>query len=469
MSPRIEPLEARIAPASLIDPRTVTFTDADGDDVKIVFSRNVFLGTDTAMLAKANEVFKFSAGDVAHDTTTHQQLQLIDLTRLSPLVRAGVGMTITATAKDGGNGFADIGAIKAAGVSLSTIAIDGDVGQIDAGGSGLKFGIKSLVVNSLGVRGIATQIPVPVPTAENPAPDLVSTITGELTSLKVLGDIKDARLRVVDGRDTGGNITTAAKLGIVTIGGSLIGGIAAEVASDDTGVIECDRGIGAIKIGSLPTDGIVGGGGSNSGRITSGGAIASLTITGSIAGGAGASSGFVSSFGNLGAVNIGNDLAGGAGEDSGFLRGFGAISSLTIGDDILAGTGAGSGSVRTLGAITKLLVKGDIDARIANAGPDSASLFSNGLPLATVNGSIFGGAGAGSGVIASGRDVGAVTLATLTTPTFITGITLLGSVNGGAGDGSGAILADGSVKLAKIKGSLIGDQGRESGVLRLAG
>jgi len=461
---RVEPLEARIAPANLIDGHTIAYTDLDGDEVTIVFSKDVFTGTEAAQLTKANEVFKFDTGDVAHEIATLQQLRLIDFTKFSTIpgggsIANGVHMTITAVQKDGGNGLADVGFIKAAGVSLGKIVIDGDLGKITAGGSALRVGVVSLTVDSIGKRGTTTQIPVPAPTAENPAPDIVSVVTGELTALKVLTDVQDARFRVVTGSAT----TSPAKLGSVTIGGSIIGRAAAEVASDETGVIETDRNIGPIKIG-----GLTGGGGTNSGRITAGGGISSIRITGSIVGGAGGNSGIIAATGNVGAVTIGGDIVGGAGDGSGGLRTFGSYTSLTIGDDLVAGTGIGSGFVSALGVITKLTVKGDIDGTTgtaSNSGANSAKIYANGLPLAVINGDVRGGFGPGSGVIESGRAIGLTTVSA-TAPIKTTGLTIFGDVTGGVGDGSGSVLANGAIKLVTIKGDLAGGAGKQSGVLR---
>src|SRR5438309_525212 len=44
----IEPLEARIAPATLLNPTTVTYQDADGDDVTVKFSKPVLVAGDFA-------------------------------------------------------------------------------------------------------------------------------------------------------------------------------------------------------------------------------------------------------------------------------------------------------------------------------------------------------------------------------------------------------------------------------------
>ena len=129
--PMIEILEQRIAPAAVLDARTLLFTDTDGDAVTVTFSKDVFLGTLAQRDATANLVFKFDVGTVANETAAEQQLQLIDFTKFSSSVltgsvASGASMTITATAGVGGDGFVDVGAIKGTGISLGKITIDGD-------------------------------------------------------------------------------------------------------------------------------------------------------------------------------------------------------------------------------------------------------------------------------------------------------------------------------------------------------
>jgi hypothetical protein len=461
MDPRLfsfaEPLEARIAPASLLNPKTLVFTDVDGDQVRIVFSRPVFTGTAEANLALANLVFQFNAGDVGQGAAEPQQLQLIDFTKF-PVIAGkgssvnGVSFTISSTAADGGDGLVDIGAVRATGVALGKVVIDGDLGQIDAGVSNLKVAIKSLAVNSLGVRGTATQIQVETPTADNPAPDLVSTITGELTNLRVLTDVKDARVRVVDGKNVAGQVTTLANLKNVVIGGSLIGRAAVEAASDDTGVIESERGIGSVKIGTTAAQGIVGGGGLNSGRVAAGSTLGKLVVSGDIAGGGGANSGLISSVGDVKSLMVGGSMVGGDGDESGRIRIFGNMDVLAIQGGIIAGEGDGSAVVSALGAIRKITLSGDIDARTEDAGLGSAGIFANGLPAVHIGGGIFGGSGAVAGFIESGRDVGKAVIAE--------------SIVGGSGDGGAALVAQGMVKSLMVQGDLLGADGRNSGVVR---
>lgn len=460
----IEGLEGRIAPASLIDVKTLLFQDFDGDMVTVKFSKSVFQDTGPVGQAKANEVFKFATGSVTQDTTAAQQLQLIDFTKFQTLFGAGsnaigVSMSITAVqtidanGAPQGNGLVDVGAILATGISLGAITIDGDLGQIHAGGNAFKTGLASLTVASLGGQGTGTQIPVPAPTPTNPAPDLDSVITGALGSLKVLGDVEHASVNVFHGRNQAGQLTPLGNIGPVTIGGSLIGRDAIEAASDRTGLIYADGSIGAVKIGTDLSDGIRGGGGGVSGHVSASGTIASLTVSGSILGGAGSNSGAVFSGGNMGAVKIGGDLQGAGGLSSGVIRSLGNMGAVTIGDDIIAGTGEGSASILSSGTTGAVLVKGDIDGNPAiAAGVSSARIFSVGkMASLTLNGSLLGGSTDNTGVVESATGLGAVKV--------------LGHIEGGTGDGSGAIVSAGKIGSLTIDGHLTGGGGIHSGAV----
>ena len=450
----IEGLEGRIAPASLIDLRTVLYQDFDGDMVTVKFSKNIFQDTNAIGQSKANEVFKFATGSVSQDTTALQQLQLIDFTKFDSLfgtgsIANGVSITISAVQAGGGNGLADVGAIKALNVSLGAVTIDGDLGQIDAGRAAFKTGVASLTVASLGTRGIATQIPVPVPTTQLPAPDLVSNITGALGSLKVLGDVKDAAVLVVHARNQFNQLTTLGNIGPVTIGGSLIGRTAVEAASDRTGLISADGSMGAVKIGTDLADGIFGGGGAISGHVSAQGAMLSLSVSGSITGGGGRDSG--AAFGlSIGTVKVGGDIQGGAGFGSGLIRSLGKLGAVTLGDDLIAGTGENSGTIGSAETIGAILIKGDIDATTASAGVNSARIFSGGkIASLTLNGSLLGGSADGSGFIESATDIGAVKV--------------LGNITGGTADSSGTIAANGRLASLTLGGHLTGGTGQHSG------
>ena len=274
--PSIEPLEARIAPASAF----VTYIDADGDLVKITATGSGAPGPDLG------------------DLTRHGNGQLQKLT-----LDAGFALTditFTVTKKPGGDGFADVGAIDATGFDLGNVTVKGDLGQIDVGNGDPEFpALKTLSVRSLGRYAAATQTGVP---------DFRSNFNGALLALKVTGDIKDAFVRVGDG----------ANLGSVTVGGSIIGGTTA-----NSGEIFAEGNLGAVVV----KGDVIGGSGSYSGSIGAGGTVKSMTIGGSLVGAfvnvpAGQNisrAGSIEINGDSGPISIGGDVIGGR------LRGDGSL------------------------------------------------------------------------------------------------------------------------------------------------
>ena len=92
----IEPLEPRIAPATFVNPTTITYHDVDGDLVTVKLSKPLL-----ADIATASQIFHFDTGafvaSVTPDTTA-QQLQLVDFTGISG-VASGVGLTVTVDRK----------------------------------------------------------------------------------------------------------------------------------------------------------------------------------------------------------------------------------------------------------------------------------------------------------------------------------------------------------------------------------
>jgi hypothetical protein len=452
----LEPLEGRIAPAALINPTTLVYKDIDGDIVTVKFSKELFKGAgDVATLA--NQVFKFDTGNVigngftAFDpaTAVAQQLQLIDLTK-APLsatvgnVAQGTGFTITAVKgalNDGpGDGSAHVGYVKATGLALGAVSIAGDLGQIDAGTASVKTAIASLKVQSLGAKGLTTQ--------GTTGASLESNIVGGLGSLTVAGDVREASVRVVNGSNFQGTVTAPARIGAITIGGSLIGAEAAGAASDSTGLIQSQGEIGAVRIGTTAAQGIVGGGGQNSGSILAAGKIASVLVSGDVSGGAGAGSGVIQAGTSLGATTIKGSLKG-AGANSGIVQG-GSIASITLGGSIIAGTGAESGIVAaSFGSIGIIKIGGDIDATTNEAGAGAGGIDAYGkIASVTVTGALKGGVGAQSGFIKGGWDIGAVTLH---------------DIVGGAGKNAGTVLASGKIASIGIAGNVLGGSGAGSG------
>src|SRR6266511_887514 len=112
----IELLEARIAPATLVNPTTVTYQDIDGDSITVKISKPVF---DQITIGN---VFTFDPPGVSGDNGTKQQLRLIDLTALADITAAaGANLSITAVKKGEGDGLVNVGAINATGVDLGGV------------------------------------------------------------------------------------------------------------------------------------------------------------------------------------------------------------------------------------------------------------------------------------------------------------------------------------------------------------
>jgi hypothetical protein len=459
--------------AKLIGKDTVTYSDYDGDLVTVKFSQPLL--TDSSV---ANSVFKFETGAIG--TATRTGLQKIDLTGL-----AADGLNISITVKKGqfSDGLADIGYINASGIDLGSVTIPGDLGQIDAGKSD-GVGLKSLKVRSLGRLGLTTQ----------PAfgggfvPDLESRIKGNLGTLTVTADVKDATV-ITDGSALLSNI------GPVSIGGSLLGGTISS-PSDITSVkiggnlaggsIGNLGGINANNLKSVSIGGsVVGGGFANSGSIFASGQIGAVTIGGNLAGGAASGSGFVSSGTLLGSVKIGGSLLGTGFNDTAEISGP-ATGTIAIGHNVLGGAGLRAGSIDvssakgvTVGgsliggggiALSGSLIMTDSLGAVkighnilGGAGDDSALISGFSIASLTVGGSVIGSGGINSGSIETSDYIGAVKIGhdltggtkdlsgCLKTNGYpIKSVTIGGSLLGGSAGATGSIIASGSLGAVKI-------------------
>jgi hypothetical protein len=441
----LEPLEARIAPATLVNPTTITFQDIDGDNVTLKFSKPVFL------LGTINNVLKFDTGIVDGDNTVKQQLQLIDFTALTNIAAAaGANLTISAAKRPGGDGLVNVGAINATGVDLGKVSDKGDLGQIDVGDNDTATaGLASLSVRSLGRYGLSTQ---------GGAGELISTINGSLGVLKVIGDVKEASVIVTGGGDV--------KLGLVSIGGSLMGGGAIE-----GGRIVSDGDMGRVTIAKD----VIGGTGNFSGNISAGGKLAGLTIRGSLVGGTGDNSGRVDDNFGTGLVQIGKDVRGGVGANSGQIH---SSALVKIGKDLIGGDGPNSGLImpHDEGSVQ---IAGNM---IGGRGEFSGSIIGTALVRVSVGGSAHGGLDNGSGSIlctslgritighdliggsvsgsASMERSGCIRVAVDLTGGVIIG----GSIIAGRDDSTGTLADSGAIRVGNVlgpvtvKGSIIGNE-----------
>lgn len=417
----IEPLESRIAPAS------ITFTDVDGISVKITASK----GSVADLQAVAILAAEGSGQEL-------RELRLSDL----PDVFQGANISIVkGTLSD--TQFVDIGFINATGLDLGKITVDGDLGRIVAGDSNsVTAAAKDLTVGSFGVQGLATQ---------EAGGTLVSKFVGRLASLAVNGDFKDASLTVLGiDPDPDENVSTAVDargdIGDIFIGGNLIGG-----ADARTGFIYSKGSIGNITI----VGSVLGGAGDFSGAITSERNMGKVDIGGDVRGGtiSGAAvsdfSGRIFSAGGMGSVKLGGALRGGDGAESGNISSAGVLGNVTIAQGIFGGLGRASGAVGTGGDIGKITVTGGI---LGGGGEQSGSILSVGdMKAVHVTGDITGGSQFNSGIIAASGNVA--------------NVVITGSILGGSGTSSGAVGSSQNMASVTVTGSLTGGTGLNSGAI----
>jgi hypothetical protein len=489
-----EPLEGRIAPAVLLNPNTIQFTDTDGDLITVKFSKAIFkAASDAELNGDLDAVFKFK--NASHHVRTSpggsetdvNELATIDLAALSLFTtdnRAeGTSITITATKSASGDGFVNIGYIRAAsspifGISLGAVTVDGDLGQIDAGNTKKATGVASLTVRTLGAAGLTSQI--------DPGGSLESNVTGAIGSLTVLEDWTNATLKVVNGDSSA---RQPGKIGKLTIGGSLL--VSSTNTSADAGLISATGSIGPIKIGTDSTDGIFGGAGANTGQIKALGKITSITISGEIRGGAGKDSGEING-GSIGNLTIGTNLQAGTGENSGrILSGGGMgvvkigaivgnqvvgtgdpgkvagtisvsgnIKSLAVREGISGGKGDNSGGVTVAGTIGKLTIGTSL---LGGAGISSGRITAAGIGSATISKTIGGGVGNDSGAILVAGSIGSLVINS--------DATSASAIIAGTGLRSGGVSAGGNITTVKILGALDGSvtDSKDSGASISAG
>lgn len=437
----VELLEPRIAPAVLVNPSTVQFTDADGDLVTVKFSKNV-LDDQTF----AEQVFNF---DTAFADMGPQQLQEIDLLQ-DPRFQ---GVSIVITAK-GGNNQADIGFINAEGLDLGKVAVKGDLGKILIGSAGAnaELAVKSLEITSLSRLGATTQAP---------GGDTDSRIDGSagkiLIAENLFGSLTvEGRVTVkaeIKGAVDGASLPDVDRPAVLLIRDfvqklDIGGGIAGDAA--ETGVVRLEGGV--IKVTIIGR--IAGGDGNSSGRLEiSGGPVVSLTVKGDVVGGNGVGSGAV----ELGAdspvqkeFKIVGGLFGGGGNDSGTITAGGFVAKFQISDAIEGEEGENSGSVHLNGG-NKIFKSGDITG---GDGQGSGRVFIDGDVAKFTAGDLKGG-----NLLDESGNV---------TITGDLGKGKLGDIIGGGAEFSGTLSIAGAVSKLET-GDIFGDTGFQSGRVEILG
>jgi hypothetical protein len=395
----IEPLEARIAPATLVNPMTVTYTDENGDAVTVTISKPLFT------MANVNKVFTFGTGSVNGDNSADQQLELFNVLKLGHSA-AGIDLTFAGVPMGGGTATTvDIGWIKASGMDLGTVAVGGDLGRINAGDFSFTHpAIASLTVDSFGAQGISTQAA---------GGNLVSNIAGAVGSITVNGDIDQAQIGIGGG--------SHGLLGSLTVTGSINGGTA-----------------------------------NYSGSVRTQGGITTVLVDGSINGGGGTQSGVIGTAGKLGTVTVDGGLFGGSGAFSGAILATGSMTTVTVDGDIRGGSGANSGEIGSQNNLGTIVVESSVQGSTGQLS--GVILAGHNITSVQITNGLVGGAGISSGQIGAGGNIGSVTIGSNELPLLARAALppdgTYEGIEGGTGAFSGSVVAGGNITSVTIGGAL---------------
>lgn len=295
--------------------------------------------------------------------------------------------------------FTEVGAISAFG-SIKSLTVGGDI----IGGGG-KFGGYVWAFGSIGTV----------------------KITGDVRGDNSVVALNNAILDFA--ASFNGGVQSAASIGSVSVGGSVIGGLAHYsgvifVGNEDLAGNQAEPGVDLV--GDIATNN-----GINVGFATAGN-IGTVTIKGSVIGG-----GLVSTFPN--------GTSGGA---SGWVKADGSIGAVKITGDVIGAVGQYSGAIQARGV------------GVAPAKTTIASI--------SVGGSVRGGQGYDSGALFAGSPD--VLQAQQPFATSIGSIKITGSLYAGFGNISGTLYADGGINSVSIGGSIFGDpSGALDGVIQGGG
>ena len=503
-APLIEPLEDRIAPATVtfgLGGRSASFTDTHGDLVTITTTKG-----------------NFSTVGFVFDPNASGQLTQLTLTGHADFTGAAITFTAAPPANQTATQFS-LGYLNAIGLNLASISLPGDLARIDVGGGASAVAIGKLSVNSLGLQGSATQGGITNPTT-------ISNIAGTASLVQIAGDL-DGTLQAGDYKSkpgTGniavlniggslngsgsngvtnllgmGEVAFTGKLGKTTIMGGIKGG-ASEFSGSLNGAYGTLASIGSVAVlGSVPSDpdpsplpgvvgtSILGGTGSYTGAISAV-VIGSVSVAGDVRGNTGGASGFIQGGTSLGTVQIGGSLIGAnLGSTStipnsqalysGSIFG-GTIKTVSIAKNIYGGSGLDSGQIFSTGLIQKATVSGDIiggsAGQTGNSGTYSGyagSIFAHAMGTITVGGSLIGGT-----LVANDSTQLASSSGVIVSETSITKLTVGKNITGGSGQNSGTVLTKAGNLTSLVvggadsaDGSIQGGSGQFSGEIGVTG
>lgn len=355
----IESLEPRIAPAVLINPSTVKFIDADGDNVTVHISKPLFTE------ANIKTAFTFEPGHDLPGGDVGEYLSKFDVKQLG-LAAQGLDIAITAkrSAIHGGNGRIDIGSIDAfdAGdansLDLGRVRLQGDLKFIDAGDALLSTpGLKSLDVASIGeqISGVKSEI------------------NGSIGSVKIRGDMLGFWEMKGDFNSTVGSFFIGGSLGDSTLD------------VQDAGAVHLQGKIGQVRVGHN----LIGSEGFGTGRLRLAGNVGSVDIGGSLIGGSGAGGGALQLLGFTKSVRVHGGIVGGSGSSSGVLSGNpnqGGAGIVRVDGSVIGGTDNFTGVI-ALDSIGSLTVGGDV---IGRADGNTGFINLGSAKLVHVRGSLQG-------------------------------------------------------------------------------
>ena len=432
MHSTIEPLEARISPAALVG-NVLTYTDIDGDLVKVTF-------TNAAMAAGD---FSFSAGSVDGTTNSPQGLSYMNLGG-----KTGAGFTLTASPHLGkGDSHANIGIIDGLNTDLGVVVVDGDVSQIAAGsGAAGSVGLKSfqaLSMNRLSAVGAICQLKNAASfTVKTDVTNIVLNFAGGIKTLSIGGNLEET----VDG--TLASIKVTGDAGSIKIGGSII----ARSGGDRNLFIVGDAG--TIAIG-----GSVRGGSANlvnvgQGQIEIRGATKSVTIGGDLAGSGAFGSGSLVTRDGLDVLKIGGSVIGGAGDDSGYIHIGNASKTISIGGSVLGGLAHSNSGYLEIFSATSVKIGGSV---IGNSGDSGSGIVGVGEVGSFVIGHDFiGGNSTGASAVSYSGQLTFDTVGSLTIGGDFIGGRVLGA--GSLDSGCSVINVTKTIGSLKIGGSILGDR-----------
>ena len=389
------------------------------------------------------------------------------------------------------------GSIDVAGGDLSSFSVGGNViggsGDQSAYISALNFGTVSIKGSLVGGSG------------ENSG--LLYAIGGDgIASVTVGGHIEGGA-----GGSSGGITTPGAKIGTLSLKGSIVGGDTA-AGGNLSGFVYATLGLGSVQVGGSLIGGAQQGGGSIQ---AFNGEISEVMVKGSLIGGSKSDTGFIRALstdhifvgGDLvggtvaaanssgcvwltdvaalnGTVKIGGSVIGSIANNAGWLRVEGSAKTVTVGGDVEGGTGNNSGKVEIIGsapAMSGLSIGGSILG--GSASTTGVVIIQTSIAKVLVGGSVIGGSGGSSGYLFNDGGIGKFairgSLVGGTNPATINdgmifaekfnSISIGRSVVGGAGTGGGMVFADaGVIGNLKIGGDLRGGSGQSSGNITAA-